>query len=576
MTKKEVHNPFGINPTKRYVSSGGEAVLFNKYYVGNSGSVELVDYMGGDDTVERVATAGHGRVIVQPHLDQDIFISSLGYKGILQPFKSVQLKFSIQSPIEVALDFVYEPGVNINEYSLRYSQALETSQVTSVEELQSHMPREDAEMVYELMRKSRETSFASYLELVGGNINMARELARTALGIDQDTKYFWKIDLPSLANFSRRIRARSNSSLSIDYLEAVEEIAMKVAPFSWNILRSNNLSSDYPLEFTMPRDNMIVDSSLSPASWGASDTKRVVVPAVEEKLFSIEDVLNHGEFQVVDYMGDDNSMAEAARVSYGEGTKTLQDNANLVRSLIRDLHTSPIEMAELAFESRVPLFTDPRQAGRHRTLDWHSFMGYIPLGDKFYFPDDSQFKHQDKVSRQGRGKEMDDEERVWAKGILIETLGYQHLLADNLRMQGVPEEIVRRVKGVGFYTKIWRTGDTHNLLHFLRLRDHSHAQYEVREFAQRVREAVKAHTPIAYEAFETYRKNGISLSTKEAGVLSRLISGSSLSSVDLDDLEVYKEAGFVIKDKSDPAGEERVLGREGLEFREKLVRLLGK
>src|SRR3989344_8435190 len=226
--KKEV--PFKTNLTKRYVSTGGEEVLFKKYDVGNSGSVELIDYMGGDETVERVATAGHGRVIVQPYLDQDIFISSLGYRGILQPFKSVQLKFSIQSPIEVALDFVYEPGVNINEYSLRYSQALETSQVTSIEELQKDMTGGEAERVYELMRKSREVSFDGYIKLVGKEIDMARELARTGLGINQDTRYFWKIDLPSLAGFARRMRAKSMDSLSIKYLDVVEKIARNVAP----------------------------------------------------------------------------------------------------------------------------------------------------------------------------------------------------------------------------------------------------------------------------------------------------------------------------------------------------------
>ena len=569
--KKEV--PFKTNLTKRYVSLGGEDVLFKKYGIGNSGSVELIDYMGGDETVERVATAGHGRGIFPEGIAQEDFIYHLGYKRIFQPFKSVQLKFSIQSPIEVALDFVYEPSVSVNEYSLRYSQALGSFHISSAEELQKHMPKEEAERVYELMRKSREESFSSYMRLVSKEIDMARELARSGLGIDQDTRYFWKIDLPSLANFARRMRAKDMKSLSIKYLDAIEKIARNVAPFSWNILRSGGFDNYKLTKLTMPRDQMIVDSSLSLPSWEANETRRVVVPALEEKLFSIEKVLDHGEFQVVDYMGDDNSMAEAARVSYGKGTKTLSDNANLIKSLVRDLHTSPIEMAELAFESRTPVFSDPRQAGRHRTLEWHGFMGYQPIGDKFYFPGDSQFKHQDRVNRQGRGKEMDNEERERAKEILMGTFRDQISLISNLRNWDVPEEFVRRVKGVGFYTKTWRTGDTHNLMHFLRLRDHSHAQYEVREFASKVREAVKAHTPVAYEAFETYRKNGMSLSTKEIFLLQRIIGNIKLT-VDTDDLDNYKGAGFVVKSKDDPTGQKKELGREGLDFKKKLGRLL--
>ena len=423
-------SPFGNNLTKRYVSSGGEKALFNKYDAGNTGSVELVDYMGGDETVERVATAGHGREIFPEQIDQKDFIYHLGYRNILPPFKSVQFKFVVQSPIEVALDFVYEPSVNVNEYSLRYSQALESSHITSFKELAEHMSLEEAERFYELIKKSREKSFTGYAELTGGEIDMARELARSGLGIDQDTRYFLKIDLVSLANFSKRMRVKTRSSLSLEYLNIIEKIASNVAPFSWNILRSRGFTGYYIKDLSMPRDNLIVDSSLSHTSWDERETKRVIVPALEEKLFVVKSVLDHGEFQIVDYMGDDNSMAQAARVSYGEGTKTLQDNSNLIKSLIRDKHTSPIEMAEIAFESKVPVFSDPRQAGRHRTLDWHGFMGYVPIGDEFYFPDDSQFKHQDRINRQGRGKEMDDEERERAKVILMNTFRDQLLLVD--------------------------------------------------------------------------------------------------------------------------------------------------
>ena len=260
-------SPFGNNLTKRYVSSGGEKALFNKYDAGNTGSVELVDYMGGDETVERVATAGHGREIFPEQIDQKDFIYHLGYRNILPPFKSVQFKFVVQSPIEVALDFVYEPSVNVNEYSLRYSQALESSHITSFKELAEHMSLEEAERFYELIKKSREKSFTGYAELTGGEIDMARELARSGLGIDQDTRYFLKIDLVSLANFSKRMRVKTRSSLSLEYLNIIEKIASNVAPFSWNILRSRGFTGYYIKDLSMPRDNLIVDSSLSHTSW---------------------------------------------------------------------------------------------------------------------------------------------------------------------------------------------------------------------------------------------------------------------------------------------------------------------
>ena len=112
-------------------------------------------------------------------------------------------------------------------------------------------------------------------------------------------------------------------------------------------------------------------------------------------------------------------------------------------------------------------------------------------------------------------------------------------------------------------------------MHFLGLRDHSHAQYEVREYAKQVAEAVKAHTPVAYEAFETYRKNGMNLSEKELRVLKRLVIENLLSpDIDFENLDFYTGAGFVIKDKSDPTKEKMMLGREGLDFRKKLERLL--
>ena len=196
---------------------------------------------------------------------------------------------------------------------------------------------------------------------------------------------------------------------------------------------------------------------------------------------------------------------------------------------------------------------------------------------QFYFPNNDEFKYQDRINRQGRGKIMDEQHLGSAREILTEIFEKQLSLVKDLRERSVPEEYVRRVKGVGFYTKTWRTGDTHNLMHFLRLRDHSHAQHEVREYARQVAEAVSIHTPVAYEAFENYRKNSTAFSHNEMKLLINLANNGLLTGdLDLDNLDIYKGAGFVIKDKEDPTGTKKMLGREGTDFKKKLERLLGR
>ena len=573
--ESEVDELFGVNYTKRFVSEG-ENQLYKKHNLGKTGLIELVDYMGGDGTVERVATLGHGTSIFPENPDKRDFIHYLVNNGIYEPFSSIQLKFNIQSPIFTALTLVYEPGVNVNEYSGRYSVMLDSSfelykNFVSIE-LKGNDRTNRTKKIMEIFAQNRKQASDSYKELI--NLDMARELARAGLGIDNDTKYFWKIDLPTLSGFVQRKRKLfSLGGYTRGYIEVIANIAEKIAPISWNALTRTENNG---LNLTMPKDNEIIDSGLKNSSWDKKETRRVVVPALEEILFVKKSFLDYGEFQVVDYMGDDNSFAEAARVSYGEGTKTLQDNNNLIRSLIRDLHTSPIEMTELAFEAKSPVFIDPRQAGRHRTLDKHGFMGYFPIGDQFYTPSNEEFKYQDKLNRQGRGKEMDKNDFEKAKENFISDKKRELEIARQLREQGInaPEDIVRMVKGVGFYTMVWRTGDTHNLGNFLRLRLDVHAQKEVRELAQLVNYAVSLHTPIAHEAINNYVINGMRLSEKEI----RLMQEQKMLMVDLDpeNIDNYGGVGFLVPIDKNEKTRGFKLSREGLDFKKKLERLLGK
>ncbi len=561
--------PFETTLTKRLVSEGAEKQLYNKNYFGKTGLVELIDYMGGDDMVERVATLGYGRSIFPQNPDREDFIPYLVNKGVYEPFSSTQLKFHIQSPIFTALTFVYENSINVNEYSGRYSIMLDSSFEFDENYVLNKLEKRDSELakqIVEIFKSERELASKNYKELI--ELDMARELARAGLGIDNDTKYFWKIDLLSLSRFVNN-KKKLVDGVTRAYLEAVSDIAKNTAPLSWEAL-TNHKETKFNL--TMPRDEDIIDSSLASENWSREETKRVTVQGLEDFLFSRKKFLDYGEFQVVDYMGDDNSFADAARVSYGVGTKTLQDNKNLIRSLIRDLHTSPIEMAEIAFEAKSPFFSDPRQAGRHRTLEKHGFMGYFPLGNQFYMPVKEEFKYQDKLNRQGRGKEMDSNDLDESQKIFYLDKQKELETTKRLRELNAPEDIIRMAKGVGFYTKVWRTGDTHNLGRFLKLRLDSHAQMEVRELAKLIDYAVSLHTPIAHEAINNYLINSISFSQKEIEVIKkqkRLV-------VDLENLDNYRGADFIIAVDKDDKSRGYKLNREGLAFKKKLEMFLGK
>ncbi|MCH7568786.1 MAG: FAD-dependent thymidylate synthase [Nanoarchaeota archaeon] len=608
--RDEERAPYGISLTKRLVSDGGENELFRSYGIDGHGSLELVDYMGGDEMVERVATAGHGREIFLENPESHDFLHNLVASGISEPFTSVQLKFSFQSPIDTALTFVYFPEISVNEYSGRYSLMLDSAlplnhmRVASMLRSRNHTWYERASEIESLLGESRRRAVGAYKELI--DVDLARELARSVLGIDNDTRYFWKVNLLSLANFVREQRKRLPSeNHARSYLEQVACIAGKVAPLSWSALMEQPLKG---ISLTMPSDDEIVDGPLCSPSWEAKSTRRISVTTMEDILFVSREVLDHGMIQAVDYMGDDNSLAEAARTSYGVGTVTLQDNINLIMSLTRDDHTTPIEMSQNAVEMKTPVFVDPRQAGRHRTLKNHGFMGITPIGSEFYFPGDREFKYQDRLNRQGRGRDMDDEDRSVAIDNLRSAFEDELKTAMRVRELGASEELVRMAKGVDFYTRRWRTGDTHNWRHFLMLRLDPHAQMEIRAYAEHIADFQRAHTPVAYEAFETYTLKGMRISSKEIKLLqgffdrgldplaervvqvlksyglgeenidhvNKLIESHKVGSfIHPDDLGDFKGVGFVIPvDRNDPSKGKK-LGREGQGFQRKLKRLLG-
>ncbi|MGV8142294.1 MAG: FAD-dependent thymidylate synthase [Candidatus Pacearchaeota archaeon] len=555
--------PFGINHTKRYVSQGAESRLYKIESPANHGEVELVDYMGGDEMVVRVATAGRGTRIFPEHPDQKEFLTHLAASGIYDPFSAVQLKLSMQVPIRAGLEFVYDRSGSVNEYSGRYSTMINSARIPTVSELErSGMSSVKAQRAHEVLVNTRLGTRESYDKML--EVDFARELARSGLGTNNDTRFYWLMDLPSLASFVLKERKKlSSNDPTRDYVESVAEIARSVAPDSWDAL----MVGGDKLNLTMPKDEEVVDHELSRPSWGQGSTKRVVVPELEDKLFTISNFLDHGQFQPVDYMGDDTSLAQAARTSYGDGTKKLSEDRALIRSLIRDAHTSPIEMARLAFESRTPVFTDPRQAARHRTLKQHGFMGETPIGNLFYQPQDSELKYQDRSNRQGRGKSMESEDIAVVRRELARTEALEMDAVRVLRELGTPEDTIRDQKGVGFYTVRWRLGDPHNLGQFLRLRLDAHAQMEVRVFASEIEGAVKAHTPIVHGATRDYVIDSMRLSAAE---ITHIRENGLPSDADLESTDFFDKSKVFTLKKDEKS---RKLSREGEGFKGKLKRL---
>lgn len=561
------HDPYGVSLTKRLVVPDAEKLLFVPNNVSQSGSITLVDYMGGDEMVERVATAGHGLSIFpeNPHLPD--FIEHLAVNGILEPFRSVQFKLTVQSSIKAALEIVYEPMASVNEYSGRYSVMLDSSFTPDLDKLTKAMGsnEENAKKALGLMVEARRLNYEAYHRLVGEEIDLARELARTPLEVDNDTKYFWKIDLVSLVDFIWRI-GHKHKNQPYDqihpYLDVMGITAMKTAPISTQVLLGLKQNNSKGISLTMPRDNVVVDAPLSPAGWEPHGTRRVTANEFDNILFEPQQFMENGFVQTVDYMGDDKSPVDSARVSYGVGTRKASTDVGLTRFLVRHKHTTPIEQVEAGFEATVPVFVDPRQAGRHRTLDRHGFMGYVPIGDRFFVPPTDQLRHQSKTNRQGRGNELDEEVKTEVIGSLNASYEREVNLTKKLRELDVPEDIVRGRKGVGFFTRNWRCGDLHNWGHFFSLRLSPHAQKEIRDEAKAYFDLMMKLAPTVIVAFDDYLIRSVNMTALELTVIA---SNTTFSRKDIEDPRLYKDLGFVAtKDGKD------VLNREGEELKNKL------
>jgi thymidylate synthase (FAD) len=265
-------------------------------------------------------------------------------------------------------------------------------------------------------------------------------------------------------------------------------------------------------------------------------TRRATVPALEEILYEALPVLDHGFVRVIDYMGDDGAIVQAARVSYGRGTRRVSEDRGLINYLMRHRHTTPFEMCEIKYHVKLPIFV-ARQWIRHRTANVNEYSArYSILDNEFYIPAPEHLAAQARVNRQGRGDVIEGEAAKRVLDLLRNDAerayaGYATLLNEDASgapadpaWPGLARELARMNLSLNFYTQwYWKT-ELHNLLHFLSLRADPHAQYEIRAYADAMLETVKRWVPIAYDAFLEYRMNAATISATGLAVIRKLIN----------------------------------------------------
>lgn len=275
----------------------------------------------------------------------------------------------------------------------------------------------------------------------------------------------------------------------------------------------------------------------------SASTKRATVASLEDILYQAFPLLDHGFVRVVDYMGDDAAIVQAARVSYGTGTKQVSQDRGLIRYLMRHRHTTPFEMCEIKFHIKLPIFV-ARQWIRHRTANVNEYSArYSVMDREFYIPASEHLAPQSSANHQGReeGRTLSAEDNARVLEILRGDAArvyenYQELMNQDeegreldASKTGIARELARMNLTLNYYTQFYWKIDLHNLLHFLSLRADSHAQYEIRVYAQKMLDIVQAWTPITHEAFCDYRMGGVHLSATGLDIVKRRLRGEVMT-----------------------------------------------
>jgi thymidylate synthase (FAD) len=306
------------------------------------------------------------------------------------------------------------------------------------------------------------------------------------------------------------------------------------------------------------------DAEIAAARSARNETRRPTVAALEELLYQVLPVLDHGFVRVIDYMGDDAAIVQAARVSYGKGTRRVNEDRGLIRYLMRHHHTTPFEMCELKLHCKLPIFV-ARQWIRHRTANVNEYSGrYSVLDREFYLPPADSLGVQSTGNRQGRGATLEPERAAAVLQLLKDDATrcydhYQELLNEDdagrpLRPgeSSLARELARINLTLGFYTQWYWKIDLHNLLHFLLLRGDAHAQEEIRAYARAIGDVARRWVPLAWEAFVDYRLEAMTLSRAEREAVRHLLAGER---PDLASLGLSKREQDELRAKLGPHGE---------------------
>jgi thymidylate synthase (FAD) len=276
----------------------------------------------------------------------------------------------------------------------------------------------------------------------------------------------------------------------------------------------------------------------------ANVTRRVTSPGLEQILYDVLPVLDHGFVRVLDYMGDDGAVVQAARVSYGKGTRRVSEDQGLINYLMRHRHSTPFEMCEIKYHVKLPIFV-ARQWIRHRTANVNEYSArYSILDREFYVPEPEHLAAQATNNRQGRGDVLTGDDNARVLNLLREDAQrnyahYQEMLnlddngdvLDDSRT-GLARELARMNLSLNYYSQWYWKIDLHNLLHFLSLRADAHAQFEIREYADVMMETVEKWVPQTFAAFQDYRMGGTHLSAKGLDVVKRMLDGEDVTQPD--------------------------------------------
>lgn len=253
-------------------------------------------------------------------------------------------------------------------------------------------------------------------------------------------------------------------------------------------------------------------------------------------------VLDHGIVEVIDYMGNDEAIAQAARTSYGKATKKVSTDQGLINYLWRHNHGTPFEMCEVKVFMRLPIFV-ARQLVRHRTANINEYsMRYSEPQDLFYCPESDQIQFQATDNKQGRSGQLETSQKLEFRDSCKTHAEMSMNLYEHWNGEKLARELNRINLPVSLYTQWYWKCDLRNLLGFLKLRMDSHAQYEIRVFANAMAEVVKEVYPMAWAAFEEYTLHAETFSRKELKVLKAFMESYNLP--EAEDSTLFEECGF--------------------------------